>query len=85
MKRKKTKKETKKIQSENNTYLLLAKYTQHIVKRFQTNKEVVLKEPKNAFAYFMFQKLLPNSSEICFLKKVSKVFCPFSVKRGWYI
>jgi len=56
-----------------------------MVKRIQTNKEVVLKEPKNAFAYFMFQKLLPNSSEICFLKKVGKAFCPFSVKRGWYI
>jgi len=63
MKRKKTKKETKKIQSENNTYLLLAKHTQHMLKRFQTNKEVVLKEPKNAFAYFMTVHVPETSSK----------------------
>ena len=85
MKRKKTKKETKKIQSENNTYLLLAKHTQHMVKRFQTNKEVVLKEPKNAFAYFMTVHVPETSSNffwnMLFKKSEQSILSFFCQKR----
>ena len=69
MKRKKTKKETKKIQSENNTYLLLAKtHTAHGEKISDKQGSSSERTKKSlCLLQFMFQKLLPNSSEISML------------------